>query len=182
MSKLDEFSVRLIKTDDCGITTIGFYLDRSERFEVISCRIGDHKVMVQPNDHGKFRFRLPFGRHTATLIARGPNDYLTIIKSFEVLDPQVELIRRIVREELAASKAEETDRRQQMLADIRARRPVDAFVKYEDDPNHQGNEPDEEPFAYAHPNGAIWRTDNYPAGMDFTKDGWFPLYRRGSER
>lgn len=41
---------------------------------------------------------------------------------------------------------------------------------------------DEEPFAYAHPNGAIWRTDNYPAGMDFTKDGWFPLYRRGSKR
>jgi len=35
-----------------------------------------------------------------------------------------------------------------------------------------------EPFAYAHPLGAIWRLDNYPAGMDFTKDGWFPLYRQ----
>ncbi len=36
---------------------------------------------------------------------------------------------------------------------------------------------DAEPFAYAHPNGAIWRLDNYPAGMDFTINGWFPLYR-----
>lgn len=33
-----------------------------------------------------------------------------------------------------------------------------------------------EPFAYAHPNGAIWRMDNYPAGMEFDKDGWFSLY------
>jgi hypothetical protein len=33
-----------------------------------------------------------------------------------------------------------------------------------------------EPVAYMHPIGAIWRDDNYPAGMDFTKDGWIPLY------
>ena len=29
--------------------------------------------------------------------------------------------------------------------------------------------------AYMHRNGAIWRSDNYPAGMDFTEDGWTPL-------
>jgi hypothetical protein len=34
------------------------------------------------------------------------------------------------------------------------------------------------PFAYAHPNGAIWRQDNHPVGMDFDNDGWFPLYRK----
>lgn len=34
-----------------------------------------------------------------------------------------------------------------------------------------------EPFAYAHPSGMIWRLDNYPAGVDFAKDGWFALYR-----
>jgi hypothetical protein len=34
------------------------------------------------------------------------------------------------------------------------------------------------PFAYAHPNGAIWRQDNHPAEMDFDNDGWFPLYRK----
>jgi hypothetical protein len=44
-------------------------------------------------------------------------------------------------------------------------------------PARQTNLVGSEPFAYAHPLGAIWRLDNYPAGMDFTKDGWFPLYR-----
>lgn len=33
-----------------------------------------------------------------------------------------------------------------------------------------------EPKAYMHPCGAIWRADNYPAGMDFTADGWVALY------
>ncbi|ATN32863.1 hypothetical protein ACO34A_03485 [Rhizobium sp. ACO-34A] len=32
------------------------------------------------------------------------------------------------------------------------------------------------PVAYMHPTGSIWRLDNYPAGMDFSKDGWIPLY------
>lgn len=34
----------------------------------------------------------------------------------------------------------------------------------------------QEPVAWMHPNGAIWRADNYPAGIDFTKDGWIALY------
>jgi len=32
-----------------------------------------------------------------------------------------------------------------------------------------------EPVAWMHPIGAIWRQDNYPAGMDFTTGGWIPL-------
>ena len=32
-----------------------------------------------------------------------------------------------------------------------------------------------EPVAWIHPNGAIWRADNHPAGMDFTQGGWIPL-------
>jgi hypothetical protein len=32
--------------------------------------------------------------------------------------------------------------------------------------------------AYWHPVGAIWRIDNYPAGIDFSRDGWVPLYAR----
>lgn len=32
-----------------------------------------------------------------------------------------------------------------------------------------------EPVAYMHPISAIWRADNYPAGMDFTAGGWVPL-------
>jgi hypothetical protein len=36
--------------------------------------------------------------------------------------------------------------------------------------------PEMVPFAYAHQFGAIWRADNYPAGMDFTEPGWTPLY------
>lgn len=35
--------------------------------------------------------------------------------------------------------------------------------------------PEAEPVAWMHPNGAIWRADNYPAGMDFSTDGWIPL-------
>lgn len=37
-------------------------------------------------------------------------------------------------------------------------------------------DPRAEPMAYMHPNGAIWRADNYPAGMDFSKNGWIALY------
>jgi hypothetical protein len=33
-------------------------------------------------------------------------------------------------------------------------------------------------LAYLHPNGAIWRIDNCPAGIDFTCNGWVPLYAR----
>jgi hypothetical protein len=33
------------------------------------------------------------------------------------------------------------------------------------------------PDAWMHPLGAIWRADNYPAGIDFSKDGWIALYR-----
>lgn len=34
----------------------------------------------------------------------------------------------------------------------------------------------QEAVAYMHPIGAIWRANNYPAGIDFSKDGWVPLY------
>lgn len=33
-----------------------------------------------------------------------------------------------------------------------------------------------EPVAYMHPMGAIWRLDNCPAGIEWDKDGWIPLY------
>lgn len=33
-----------------------------------------------------------------------------------------------------------------------------------------------EPAAWMHPHGAIWRADNYPSDLDFSKDGWIPLY------
>lgn len=46
-----------------------------------------------------------------------------------------------------------------------------------DSPSPKNHTVGTEPFAYAHPIGAIWRLDNYPAGMDFSRDGWFPLYR-----
>jgi len=36
--------------------------------------------------------------------------------------------------------------------------------------------PDLVPVAYTHPMKAIWRVDNCPAGIDFTKDGWIALY------
>lgn len=41
-----------------------------------------------------------------------------------------QIVRDIVREEIAAANASERERRQQMLADIRAGKPVDAFVNY----------------------------------------------------
>ena len=38
------------------------------------------------------------------------------------------------------------------------------------------------PFAYAHPSGAIWRADNCPADIDFSRDGWFPIYRHAKSQ
>ncbi|WP_336801783.1 hypothetical protein [Kaistia sp. MMO-174] len=37
-----------------------------------------------------------------------------------------------------------------------------------------------EPAAYMHKNGAIWRLDNCPAGMDFSEPGWTALYPHAS--
>lgn len=57
------------------------------------------------------------------------------------------------------------------IEDARVIEEIYAVIK-----THEMTTPNE-PFAYAHPNGAIWRADNYPAGMDFAEDGWFALYR-----
>lgn len=51
-----------------------------------------------------------------------------------------QIVRDIVREEIRFAEAAERDRRQRMLADIRAGRPVDAFVNRGENP-HGNSEP-----------------------------------------
>lgn len=68
-----------------------------------------------------------------TLRARIRKMFDRIRLNWSTLDPAEDfeqIVRDIAREEIAAADASERERRQQMLADIRAGKPVDAFVNY----------------------------------------------------
>lgn len=119
---------------------IVYRLTNPDQFHMVACEDRDSREYarhIPKSEIGRLTFQITHGRSlNVCLRARMvggfvQSDYIDIHVPYPL---DVEAVRAIVREEIAADKAAETERRQQMLADIRAGKPVNAFVNYGDQP------------------------------------------------